>query len=491
MIAEFTSSFGILLLRATRVPGVIDFISPVKKKKHSPDWMLGKGTKNSHRELCELAREWGATQFDDMLRDAARGADPIRARELCILAREYLDAEGIKANLDQMSYESARKGNRDVCILARDWARERNDAEYVSSVTNSMLCGAAYGTDPVRARDLCILAKEWLDAGDVNSGTDYNRMLCNAAWSGHRDLCILAREWIDAARGTSGAPDFNTMLQSATYSADSVCCRDICILAKEWADAEGTGDALDFDGMFYKVASHGHYDLCILAREWAHGWLNAEGVPSISIFENALGGAACGGHRNICELIYGWAHEAQLKLRDISGTQRTPPISFDDMIWGAARCADPIHARELCELAREWAQIEFARERESGTCASPINFNYMLCGAAREGHRDICILAREWIMSEPSSAKANFSEMIYCAAFSGHCDICELARKWNDEMGIKTDLNEVLRHANMCSDFTRGPDVRELAHKWIDRAEGTQDIQGALRAPTSRPMQNP
>jgi len=38
------------------------------------EWMLFEAARNGHRDLCELAKSWGATNFDWMLREAATDA---------------------------------------------------------------------------------------------------------------------------------------------------------------------------------------------------------------------------------------------------------------------------------------------------------------------------------------------------------------------------------------------------------------------------------
>ena len=85
MIAEFLSSFSISILRASCQWTSLVVAVHTVKDKHDIDWMLCYVAKSGHRDLCELAREWGATNFDQMLFDAAKGGH----RDLCELAREW------------------------------------------------------------------------------------------------------------------------------------------------------------------------------------------------------------------------------------------------------------------------------------------------------------------------------------------------------------------------------------------------------------------
>ena len=99
--------------------------------------------------------------FIDMIRDAAIGTDPVRGRDLCILAREW----------------------------AREWGgMDKKIGDTHLSGSDIMLECAAGGTDWVRARDLCILAKEW-------GATNFRGMLTRAMICGNKGLCKLAYKW--------------------------------------------------------------------------------------------------------------------------------------------------------------------------------------------------------------------------------------------------------------------------------------------------------
>ena len=309
MIAEFLSPFNALLLRASCIKGATSNIVigavPMSDDEYGdrdPEWLLRCAAEGGHRELCILAREWGAIDFDSMLNYSARG------------------------------------GHRNICVLAREW--EVTDF-------NRMLGSAAGCADPVRARDLCILARKWLDAEDIMP--DFSCMLHNAAVEGNRDLCELAYKWArewwlklsPAIRASASPMDFNDMLSCAAECADPVRGRDLCILAREWLDTEHISP--NFNDMINHAARGGQRDLCILAREW---WREAMSKttgakPPPMNFDIMLSYAAKRGDRELCILAREWG-----------------ATNFKWMFSSAAGCTDPIRARDIRDLAREWDQLD-------------------------------------------------------------------------------------------------------------------------------------
>lgn len=258
-----------------------------------------------------------------------------------------------------------------------------------------------------------------------------NDMLKISAAHGHRDLCELARGW--------GAGDFSEMFYA---SARNGYC-DICNLAREWISLSseyiGVKGEPSFDWVLRDAAVGGYRDLCEFAKKW--GARN---------FRNMIHDAARGGHRDICELAREWINaDGALSVHD-----------FNDMLRGAAECADGARARELCILAREWARalpaVPNTQEAPSKslltteTRAPLMDFNGMIYSATNGANlvraRDICELARGWLrtsseMPEASEGGASntpdFEWMLECAIFSGEsaraCVIRELAQKWIDE----------------------------------------------------------
>ena len=218
----------------------------------------------------------------------------------------------------------------------------------------------------------------------------------------------------------------------------------------KWLD-EDAEDAPNFNWMLCCAAGGGHRDLC----ELACAWLEAEGITPN--FNAMLMGAAEGGHRDLCILAKEWAQtmSAAPPARKISSKSpsatraKAPPIDLNEMFWGKA---------------------------------SPIDFNEMLWGAAYGGHRDLCILAKEWFDTGCTEGAANFSSMLRGAAQGGHRDLCILARDWARETQSKSssttgtsapplNFSGMLGYAGMCIDPVRRRDIRELAREWTD-AEG-------------------
>ena len=146
---------------------------------------------------------------DQQLQSAAYGGD--------YTACKAAYAQGA-TNFNKMLYEAARGGHRDLCELAVAWAKAHGNP-LDTTVYNAMLYGAAYGGH----RDLCELAVAWAKAhGNPWVADDFNGMLYWAAYGGHRDLCEMAKSW--------GATHVNWMLYKAARGGH----RDLCELAKSW-----------------------------------------------------------------------------------------------------------------------------------------------------------------------------------------------------------------------------------------------------------------
>jgi hypothetical protein len=198
--------------------------------------ILSDGAFAGHQDICQLAKDWGATNFNGMLLGATRGGH----RALCELAISWgaTDFEG-------MLLAAANSGHQDLCELAI--------FEGARGFTY-MLANAAYGGH----RDLCELAiSEAKIYGYRWTTSDFDRMLTWAATRGFRDLCELAVSW--------GATNFNKMLEEATQSGRY----DMCLLAISWAKARGKPLGVsDFENMLAIASRRDNVQLKQIAEYW-------------------------------------------------------------------------------------------------------------------------------------------------------------------------------------------------------------------------------
>jgi hypothetical protein len=86
-----------------------------RESKRRPQEILHAGTKGGHEDVCRLAVEWGATDFDDMLTSAAKGGH----EHLCRLAKEWGATD-----FDEMLFSAAEAEHVDLCRLAIEWGAE-------------------------------------------------------------------------------------------------------------------------------------------------------------------------------------------------------------------------------------------------------------------------------------------------------------------------------------------------------------------------------
>ena len=81
MIAEFLSSFDVILMQATcscvrDCLQTIAAVSQGKKDNHNLNWLLARSTRNNHRDLCVLALEWAyGTQLESYPTTGAPGRE--------------------------------------------------------------------------------------------------------------------------------------------------------------------------------------------------------------------------------------------------------------------------------------------------------------------------------------------------------------------------------------------------------------------------------
>jgi hypothetical protein len=73
------------------------------------------------------------------------------------------------------------------------------------------------------------------------------------------------------------------------------------------------------------------------------------------------------------------------------------------------------------------------------------NIRRILIYAARDGHRDICLLVKKWGVKK-------FNPMLRMAAFGGHQDLCDLAIEWgaNDYEGM-LEMAAFGGHEKLCN----------------------------------------
>ena len=328
MIADYSSSFEISLLRASCVFGVTT-IAPAKNK-HDPSWLLIKSAKCGDSYLCSLARNMDMEmkhQSSESNSSSTTGANApprdynkmlITATtyghwDICFLAHKWARETQYETILDfnEMLRTAALHGHCELCILARKLINSTH-YDFIRDLT-FMLRESAKCPDPVRAQDVCALAEEWIDSSGAWGDVDFNEMLKGGSCSGNQNICILAREWAykahhaESRTGASAPPlNFNEMLCNAARYGH----RELCLLACEWKceeqSARLTRDSspLEFDIMLYKAAYGGHKDICELAKEWA----------------------------------------------TVSGIK----INYEKMLENAVGCADKARRRDICELAREW-----------------------------------------------------------------------------------------------------------------------------------------
>ena len=605
MIADFSSIYEVVLMRASCLWASIAVAVPAKDYKRDLNWLLTKSAINSHKDICILAHDI----WIDRMRSVPVNAEysqlkhgscvpPLnfnlalcysRSRDICILAREWLMACGDRSTIKfhEMLYVAAFRGLRDICVLAYELAaREVQDSELDGITTllgfNEMLSEAARGGH----RDICLLAREWIDACGIGNTVDFNEMLAYAAEGGHRDLCELAREWIKASgheldlnrmltyaamgntdnklsekirrgemppadstpmelcnlvcewnaerpdappldfncmligathgghcnicelayerlRDGGNVPDFGGMLSAATGNPDPIRAHDLCILASNWITDSGI-EMRCTDDVLLNAAKNGHYELCILARKLLNYDIktNHDGMLEYA--------AALGGHRDICELVREWigraegthsipgAHSAPANAEPAqSGSSSTtgasaPPLNFNMMLRGAAHGGH----RNICILAREWA-YNWARETQSkvsgneAKSSDSLNFDIMLWYAAKRNHRDLCELARKWAREWKTQSQSliksgvpdyeafplNYTGILNDAARMGRQDLCELARELGREAEApRANFNIMLRVA-----AEQGhQNICILARKWIDTSGAKVNFNNML-----------
>lgn len=239
-------------------------------KPIDPDDLLCYGATSGKKDLCELAREHGATHFDGAIECAAAN----KQFEICKLLLEWYPA-----GQELMFMTAAAHNDPTICALAREKGARNLNAAIASAAANgyAQLCQTLLEWSvEMHARvwlsnvfiegakhsqiSICELARDWMIKSS-RAPYSFTSMLCAAASSGHTKICELAREWTQKYNPSETWTAYFKVNKMLTCGAREGFA-EICELAKKWG-------ALKFDKMFVSAARGGHCALCELARDWA------------------------------------------------------------------------------------------------------------------------------------------------------------------------------------------------------------------------------
>jgi hypothetical protein len=85
------------------------------------DDVLFYGASKNHREICILAKKWGANDWNTMLCGASYNGH----RELCELAKKWGEESGTTMDWDYMLWNAS--GSKELCDLALEWGATKQD----------------------------------------------------------------------------------------------------------------------------------------------------------------------------------------------------------------------------------------------------------------------------------------------------------------------------------------------------------------------------
>lgn len=223
------------------------------------------------------------------------------------------------------------------------------------------------------------------------------------------------------------------------------------------------------------AAKTGRVDLCELAITTGSSpkqpWGFETGFTCLSGF---LHDAGLKGNRRICE----FAHRL---------SQKKTGWNFDwiRMFIGAAHASDPVCARELGALARQWAleaeqsvngcwlMAEAAKDGDIALCKAARSWcssghespewEIAIDGAIIGGYLNVCQVALAMIHAEGRDLDhRNYEDYLYVAARTGRYEICLLLHENALASGLVLDYNPMFNgaeqgsHANLC----------DLAREW-------------------------
>lgn len=148
--------------------------------------MLWHAAAGGHINICKLARKWGATRWSTMIHGAMGGEECKSkiALKICVLAHKWSCSAGDPLDGNDLLYDAARIGSRDLCILARSFGITEEGLD-------EMILWAAKTSN----RELCELAHEW--SKETGWNLDYKKAIHNAADRRNWDLCKLISSWMD------------------------------------------------------------------------------------------------------------------------------------------------------------------------------------------------------------------------------------------------------------------------------------------------------
>lgn len=221
---------------------------------------LSLAIRTGRRDVCQLVREiepaGGFQRWNRMLLEAAIHG----SRDLCLLAREW----GAN-NWNTMLDGAISSGSLDLCLLAREWGA-RN--------WNTMLDGALSSG----SLDLCSLAREWQHQTPITLGiTPDATVLIRAIYSGQRAVCCFIYSWIIQDHEFIR---WDEVMSSALRCGDI----EICKLIYEWSMRDNY--ALSWGWLLHVFSDgdyRGNHELEALLWEWQKGAVSkigqSEGLP--------------------------------------------------------------------------------------------------------------------------------------------------------------------------------------------------------------------
>lgn len=215
------------------------------------------------------------------------------------------------------------------------------------------------------------------------------------------------------------------MLHECVGLAIKTGCLDLCDLTLFAGEAVSIYDAL------YIAANENHRDMC----ELIHRWSQTKGRGWRVDWSRMLTGA----HRELCELARQWAQEAG------------DPLSGNLLMCAAARAGK----LDLCELSFSWPATE---------CRAT-SWTFALAGATEGGHIDICRVAHANLRAPgrtEARQKISYSSFLFNAAYRGHREICILLREWALAEGYVPDY-DLMRCGAQSG---RHADLEALAREW-------------------------
>jgi hypothetical protein len=186
------------------------------------DWMLAEAARKGNNEMCQLADMWGARVTQAWAIEAAFGGHIA----LCKFARERYPERIDMPCIDQILSVAALRGYRDICDLAREWGATSPTNLLFEAIcgnhpairdlarslaTEDITRIFAGDKDAIRQfiREKDTFPNSWMIKSAIGEGnraicemihecgaTNYCAMLVAAARHGQSELCDLVHEWV-------------------------------------------------------------------------------------------------------------------------------------------------------------------------------------------------------------------------------------------------------------------------------------------------------